>query len=128
VSTKGAQQAQRRQGRVVDQIDVNGRKVWLVDFDGTNNSEPMRPQQLLVVDAIHQEYAWILVNVSEPEDSTEPKEYADGIGLAGFDFAKTFSPPDGRAYDFPHLTLASPGNVARGLEGTTSASESKDCP
>jgi hypothetical protein len=104
VSTKGAV-IHRRQGRVENQTDVDGRKLWLVDFG--RGPEPMRPQQLLLVDGNHEQYEWKLVADSEPAaDNETPVEYDDGIGLSGLDFLDMFKAiPDGEGYTFPYLKL-----------------------
>jgi hypothetical protein len=103
VSTKGAAH-RRRHGEVVSQTEVNDRKLWIVDFGG-DDPEPMRPQQLLLVEQNAEQYVWNLVEESNPEIVTE--EYRGGIGLCGFDFGEAFKPPssDGEVHSYPYLKL-----------------------
>jgi hypothetical protein len=105
---------QRREGVVVGQVEIDETRHWLVDFshDGAESSEPMRPQQLVLVKQNGEGYVWTLVKDSVPEDSEldecneaspVPEEYAD-VGLIGFNFPEAFKPPSG-AYTYPHLRL-----------------------
>jgi hypothetical protein len=109
-----SQGVQRRQGEVVAQVEFDGRKMWMVDFNG-DSPEPMRPQQLVLVNSNHEQYVWKLVADSEPEAGiANPEEYKDGIGLAGFNFLESFAAPAGnQSYGYPYLCLLQkmwPGN------------------
>jgi hypothetical protein len=102
------QRNNRREGTVIKQLDgVGGRKLWVVDFGGSE--EPMRPQQLsLVQRGEENSYTWILTEDSEPDSvmAPVPKEYTDGIGLVGFNFDESFKPETGvKPYDHPYLRL-----------------------
>jgi hypothetical protein len=99
----------RREGLVIGQIegDAEGKKAWIVDFsNGEDEPEEMRPQKLTLLERNEEEYKWILVTDSDPEPDTTPEEYADAIGLCGFDFASTFKPPmREEPYNHPYLKL-----------------------
>jgi hypothetical protein len=102
VSTKGAV-LHRRQGIVEGQTDVDGRKLWLVDLGG--GQEPMRPQQLLLVNRNDdQVFEWKLVQDSEPE--TPPPEEYERTGLIGINFPELFSSSNaGAVHNLPYLKL-----------------------
>jgi hypothetical protein len=99
-------QANRKEGKVVGQTELEEKKLWLVDF-GDVSPEPMAPQKLVLVERNAEEYVWTLVEDSEPYDTDPaPEEYQDGIGLVGFDFPELFKPETaGHAYNFPYLLL-----------------------
>jgi hypothetical protein len=98
--------ANRREGVIIDQVeDIEGRKVWRVDFsNGQEDPVEQRPQKLALVERNEEEYVWNLTEDSEPEPGTAAVEYTDGIGLIGFNFPEAFKEPTG-AYDYPHLKL-----------------------
>jgi hypothetical protein len=91
-----------REGTVVDETEVDGRKVWIVDF-GDDEAEPMRPMQIQIVQHSNSgQFVWSLVPDSEADT---PVEYV-GNGLIGFNFTDSFKHPTGReANTFPYLRL-----------------------
>jgi hypothetical protein len=104
VATKGKRNV--KEGLVIGQSNVDGRKLWIVDFGNGSEPEPMRHQQLVLCHRNQdQTYVWKLVEDSEPE--TEPVDYSDGIGLSGLNFAKEFKSlnPSGEVYNRPYLKL-----------------------
>jgi hypothetical protein len=103
VSTRA--QRNRREGTVVGQTEVDGKKHWLVDFGG-EEAATMRPLQLIIERRSEaQQYVWTLVEDSLPLENTASEEYTE-IGLAGFDFPELFKPPTGEtSYEYPYLKL-----------------------
>jgi hypothetical protein len=108
VHTRGAER-NRREGAVVGQNEVDGKKVWLVDFGEGADPEPLRPLQLVLVHRSEEKQCvWTLVEDSEPLHESASTEYADGIGLAGFNFPESFKPPPSTgeaSCDWPYLKL-----------------------
>jgi hypothetical protein len=124
--------ANRREGVVTGQIKIDDTKHWLVDFSNgeEGTGEPMKAQQLVLVERNEDEYVWTLVKDSEPDPNTVPEEYTDGIGLAGFNFNELFLPEE--AHKQPHLKLLKkmwPGDWQQQLRNLNSkiAADNTNC-
>jgi hypothetical protein len=96
-----------REGTVVDRIKVGPQKKkhWLIDFGGEDPEAKTPMQVQLVEQGQVQEYVWKLVPCSEPDEGTAPEEYADGVGLSGFNFPDTFKLNSNSTYTTPYLQL-----------------------